>query len=85
MFIIFCLLFLPFLKFVLSTKYYKYVIVPDVSCGTWNSVLVTLFANKHDYTVNKLWRKKVVSLRLQEETSSLSRTQMEQCFKNLLF
>ena len=49
MFIIFCLLFFCFLMFLFLPKYCKYVMVPGVSYGTWNSLSVTLFANKHDY------------------------------------
>ena len=55
MFIIFCLLFLCFLKFVFYpiTVSVLYIVVPGVSYGTWNSNSVTFFAGKHDCTINK--------------------------------
>ena len=72
MFIIFRLLVLCILKFVFFPKYCKYILVPSVSYGTWNSISVNLFANKHDYTINKEWRQGAISFRLQKEISCLS-------------
>ena len=62
MFIKFCLFSYCFLKFVFFRKCCKYVIVPGVSYGTWNSPFVTFFANKHDYTINKKWRQETTSV-----------------------
>ena len=59
------------------------VIVPCVSYGTWNSISITLFVNKHDYTINKEWRQEAISFRLQKETSSLNN--LEQCLKHFGF
>lgn len=38
------------------SKYCKYVIVPLVSYGTWNSTSLTSLAYKHDYTIHRKWR-----------------------------
>ena len=46
MFIIFCLLFLCFLKFTFPPS----TIVPGLPYDTWNFPSVTFFVNKHDYT-----------------------------------
>ena len=43
-----------------------------LSYGTWNSLSVTLFANKHDDIITNEWRQKAISFRLQKETSCLS-------------
>ena len=74
MFIIFCLLFLCLLKFLFFLKYCKYVIVSGVSYGGWNSLSVTLFANKHGYTNSKEWRQKATLFRLQKEARCLKWT-----------
>ena len=67
----FCLLFACFLQFVFFSKYFKYVVLLGVSYRTWNSTLVTFFANKDDYSINKEWRQKMTLFRLQKETSCL--------------
>ena len=55
-----------FLKVSISFNYYKYVIVPGIFYGTWNSPLGNFFANKYGYTINKGWRQEVPSFRLQK-------------------
>ena len=55
-----------FFKVCISPKYCKFVLVPGLSYGTWNSLLVTAFANKHDYIINNEWRQETTSFRLQE-------------------
>ena len=80
MFFIFCLLLLCFLKVAFFPTYCKYVIVSGVSYGTWNSLSIAFFANKHDYGINKEWQEEAVSFRLQKEINCLSN--LEQYFKN---
>ena len=43
-----------FFNVYISPKHCKYVIVPNISYGTWNLPSVTFFSNKHDYTINKV-------------------------------
>ena len=69
-----------FFKVCIFPTYCKYVIVSGVTYGTWNSLSKALFANKHNYAINKEWREEAVSFRLQKETNCLSN--LEQCFKN---
>ena len=52
-------------------KHCKYVIVPDISYGTWDSLSVTFFANKHDCITNKEWQQEATLFKLQEKTSCL--------------
>ena len=57
MFIIFCLLFLYFLKFISAA-----VIGPGVSYGTWNSPSISFFANKYDCAINSEQQEKTTRL-----------------------
>ena len=69
MFIIFCLLFLCFLKFEFFFKHSINVIEAGASYATWNSSSVTFFANKHDHTINKEWWQEATLFGLQKETN----------------
>ena len=61
MFIIVCLLFLCFLEFAfISQVLQMYYIAPDVSYGSWNSLSITSFANKHDNTINNECLREVI-------------------------
>ena len=66
MFVIFFLLFLCFLRFVFFSQ-----VLQVYRCMQVNSPSVTLFANKHGYTINKEWRQEATLFRLQKETSCL--------------
>ena len=42
-----------FFKPYIFPKHNKYVIVPDISYGTWNFPSVTFLANKYGYTITR--------------------------------
>ena len=80
MLIIFCLLFFYFLKFIFFSQFLQIrCSIPGVCYGTWNSLSRTLFANKHDQSIQQ----EAISFRLKKETSCLSN--LEEYLKKICF
>ena len=74
MFIIFYFLFLCVLKIAFSSKYCKYVILPGVSYGTWNSSSGTFFAKNMTILLTRSGDKKRLRLGCEKKLVALKWT-----------